>query len=161
MKSNSPPPGPALDLGCGAGRDAVYMALRGFDVTAVDVLPDAVARAGDLAARCRVSVQPCILDLRRLPLPFPAGHYALVTVFRYLHRPLLPLLPPMLRPGGLLLVETFHERCRDTAAGPHSPERLLRSGELTAAFAPMNILIAEDGVERRGRFFSRIVAAAR
>ncbi|HEV2690175.1 MAG TPA: rhodanese-like domain-containing protein, partial [Bryobacteraceae bacterium] len=46
---SSNPGRPALDVACGSGRDAVYLATIGYEVHAIDVLPDALARAGDLA----------------------------------------------------------------------------------------------------------------
>jgi SAM-dependent methyltransferase len=51
------PPGRALDVGCGTGRDAVYLAQRGWQVTAVDIVADAIGKARQRAAREGVQVQ--------------------------------------------------------------------------------------------------------
>ncbi len=51
------PTGTACDLACGSGRDAVYMAMRGHAVTAIDVLPDALEQGTHLAERHGVSVR--------------------------------------------------------------------------------------------------------
>jgi len=51
------PPGRALDVGCGTGRDAVYLAQRGWHVTAVDIVDDAIAKARQRAADEGVRVQ--------------------------------------------------------------------------------------------------------
>lgn len=151
--------GRALDLACGSGRDAVFMALHGLQVEAADVLPDALAKAQDLAQHCGVSLTLRQMDLRRPPQLEPHA-YTLVTMFRFLHRPLLPLLPRLLAPGGLLLIEAFHERSRHTAAGPRKETHLLRTGELSQLChqANLNILHAADGLERAGRFFSQLIA---
>lgn len=51
------PPGRALDVGCGTGRDAVYLARHGWQVTGVDVVPRALARAGRRSADAGVTVR--------------------------------------------------------------------------------------------------------
>ena len=154
------PPSPcatALDLACGTGRDAVYLALHGYSVDAVDILPDALARASALAQKCRVSLQPLLVDLRH-DWPFAMGSYDLVCVFRFLHRPILSRLPSLLRPGGLLVIETFHEASANTPHGPTNPSHLLATGELRQTFARLEILHHADAVERAGRFFSQLIA---
>lgn len=152
-----PPSAKALDLACGTGRDAVYLALHGYSVDAVDILPDALARATSLAQKCRVSVQPLLVDLRH-GWPFTIGSYDLVCVFRFLHRPILSRLPSLLRPGGLLVIETFHQASANTPHGPTNPSHLLATGELRQTFARLEILHQADAVERTGRFFSQLIA---
>ena len=61
--------GVALDLGCGTGRDAVFLALHGWRVTALDRLPDALDRAGLLAELHGVELDLDVRDLERDPLP--------------------------------------------------------------------------------------------
>src|SRR5262245_14021563 len=62
-----PRPSKALDLGCGTGRDAVYLARRGWEVTGVDVVPRAIARARVRAAEAQVRVRFLEGDVTRLP----------------------------------------------------------------------------------------------
>jgi SAM-dependent methyltransferase len=147
----------ALDVACGSGRDAVCLALHGYNVLAVDLLPDALDRAGDLARRSGVTISTAAMDVESGP-SLPAGSYDLVTVFRFLHRPLWPLLRQAVAPGGLICYETFHEQNRTTGRRPNDPAHLLSTGELTAAFSEFEILIARDAVEREGRFFSSLLA---
>lgn len=148
----------ALDVACGTGRDAVYMALRGCDVTAVDLLPDALARAQDLARRNGVGLRTIRYDLESTPPSLPAGSYDLVTVFRYLHRPLFPSLAAAVSPGGYVIYETFHERNLQTGRRPHNAAHLLGTGELPRYFPKFEVLLAADAVERDGRFFSHLLA---
>lgn len=132
------PPGHALDLACGTGRDAVYLASCGWDVTAVDILPDALARARDLARRCAAAIVPirfCCADLELEPRAEAATDWCtppfdLIAGFRYLHRPLLRRLPELLRPGGSLIWETFTTLHRTRHGRPASDARVLRPGEL-------------------------------
>jgi tellurite methyltransferase len=150
----------AIDIACGTGRDAVYLAMEGFEVDVVDVLPDAIERAVDLARRCGVKIKPFVRDLSRNPV-LPAESYDLVTVFRFLIRPLLPVLRDAVAPGGYIVCQTFHERNGTTGRRPTNPDHLLRTGELRDAFAGFDVLIADDAVEHDGRFFSEFLGRRR
>ncbi|WP_055613224.1 class I SAM-dependent methyltransferase [Streptomyces phaeochromogenes] len=102
-------PGAALDLGCGAGGDAIWLARRGWHVTAVDISTTAVERVRERARDLGVAdrVVTAQHDLGR---SFPAGRFDLVSA-QYFHTPLplhrtrvLSTAARALRPGGLLLV---------------------------------------------------------
>lgn len=127
-------PGAAVDLACGSGRDAVYMASRGWMVTGVDVLPDALERAGDLARRCAAAIEPvewrCV-DLEQGSEQMPGlGQFDLVVGFRYLHRPLFASFARWLKPGGSVVYETFTTLHRECHGRPARDEHVLRPGEL-------------------------------
>ncbi len=79
-------PGLALDLGCGEGADAVWLAQRGWRVTAVDVSAVALARASSHAEAAGVADR-IIWERHDLDHSFPAGSFDLVTA-HYLHSPL-------------------------------------------------------------------------
>ncbi|RME76562.1 MAG: class I SAM-dependent methyltransferase, partial [Planctomycetota bacterium] len=119
----------ALDLACGTGRDAVWLAERGLHVEAVDRLPDALERAGDLAARCGVTLSLQRRDLER-DSALPQGRYDLVTCFCFLHRPLLDAVPAALRPGGFACVRTFDRTERERSGRPRRARLVLEPGEL-------------------------------
>lgn len=157
LPSHGTPPGRALDVACGSGRDAVYLALAGYDVEAIDLLPDALARADDLARRSGVAIQTRVRDLEREPA-LATERYDLVVVFRYLQRSLFPALRQAVRPGGHIVYETFHEQNRATGRRPLSPAHLLQTGELEQAFAGFEVLIRRDAFEREGRCFSSLLA---
>ena len=149
--------GKALDVACGSGRDAVFLAGNGYEVVALDRLPDALERASELARGQGVSLQTVTVDLEADAFR-SMGTFDLVTVFRYLHRPLFPSLRAAIKPGGYVVYETFHEMNRKTGRRPLHPNHLLKSDELAAAFAGFEILVARDAVERDGRFFSSLLA---
>jgi tellurite methyltransferase len=146
----------ALDVACGSGRDAVYLALSGWRVHAIDILADALARAEDLARRNGVEILTEQRDVESDPT-LPVGQFDLVVVFRYLYRPLLDALRDAVAEGGYIVYETFHERTRETGRPPRNPEHLLRSGELAQAFSGFELVIVRDGVEREGRYVSSLL----
>jgi len=105
-------PGRALDLGCGEGADAIWLARQGWQVTAVDLSSVALARAADHAAgsgeevAARIDWQQC--DLGKT---FPDGTYDLVSA-QFLHslgdmprEEILRRAAAAVAPGGILLIE--------------------------------------------------------
>ncbi len=105
------PPGRALDVGCGEGGDAIWLARQGWTVTAVDVSDLALQRARAAAERIGVAVEWIGGDALRTPLP--AHSFDLVS----LQYPALPAAPgeaavrallDAVRPGGMLLA-VYHD----------------------------------------------------
>ncbi|MCX7799955.1 MAG: class I SAM-dependent methyltransferase [Fimbriimonadales bacterium] len=107
------PAGRALDLGCGAGRDAVWLAAHGWQVVGLDRLPEALLRAEELARRCRVSAKTCWVeaDLRR-PRELPRGPFDLLLAFLCRHWRLAVGWSDRLAQGGSLMLEAFAEGAR-------------------------------------------------
>lgn len=106
-------PGRALDLGCGAGRNALYLASQGFEVDAVDLSQVAIAWAEDRAHETGVEVRFLCGDAFALPATL-SGPYDLVVdsgCFHHLppHRRVsyLALLDRVLAPGGHLALTSF------------------------------------------------------
>lgn len=153
----APTAGPALDLACGSGRDAVYLALRGYEVEAIDVLPDALSRAEDLARRSGVLLRTRVQDLERDPV-LPNSRYHLLVVVRYLQRSLFCALRDAIRPGGYVIYETFHELNARTGQKPRNPDHLLCTGELERAFEGFDLIVLNEAHERKGLFFSSLLA---
>jgi tellurite methyltransferase len=151
------PPGPAVDLACGSGRDAVFLAQRGFEVEAWDRAPETLLRAEELARHSGVHVSTLECDLERLRPPLPVSRYALVTCFRFLHRPLFPHLAAALIPGGLLVIETYR-RGQERFGRPTHARFLLEDGELRAAFPGLEVLHEEELSPPEGPVTSRLVA---
>lgn len=102
-------PGVALDLGCGTGGDALWLARRGWKVTAVDISPTAVERVAVLAHTERLDDR-ITAECHDLAQTFPTGDFDLVSA-QYLHTPydlprdsILRTAAEALRPDGRLLV---------------------------------------------------------
>lgn len=155
-------PGKGLDLACGAGRDTVYLALHGWQMTGVDYLPGAIQRTQQLAQQQQVAVNTLLLDLENSANPFThcglaKQSFDLICVARYLHRPLLPLLPSLLAPGGVLLYQTFMQGSEQFGS-PRNPNYLLRPHELAQTFAGLTILLDEVEYLEDGRPLSAFIA---
>lgn len=118
-----PKGGRVLDVACGSGRHARYLAEHGFAVDAVDV---------DISA-CDGTVAPNIAfrqaDLEGGQWPYPTEIFQGIVVTNYLHRPLFPMLLGSLAPGGVLIYETF-ALGNERYGRPKNPNFLLLPDEL-------------------------------
>ena len=93
-------PGRALDLACGAGRNAIWLASRGWDVVAIDGASEAIRVVREHDPR----VDARVLDLETgAALPFEAETFDLVAILYYLHRPLFAEARRVVRPGGIVV----------------------------------------------------------
>lgn len=129
-----------LDLACGSGRHARYLAARGARVTAVD--RDAAAIEALAASRI---VEAQLADLEGGPWPFDGAQFDAIVVTHYLHRPRFAALLAALAPRGLLLYETFAQG-QARFGRPSNPDFLLAPGELLQRCAGLHVLAFEDGV---------------
>jgi len=150
-------PGLALDLACGAGREAVFLAMHGFEVEAVDDDPRILERARALAERCGVRITTRVCDLERGDPGLPQARYRLVIVFRFLHRPLLPEIAKAIAPGGWLVYETFR-RGQRRFGRPSHPRFLLDDGELSSAFPGLSVEHYEEPSPAGGPITARLLA---
>jgi SAM-dependent methyltransferase len=151
------PRGRALDLASGAGREAVYLALHGFEVEAWDHDRGALERAEALAARHGVRVTTVVRNLERREPDLPEARHDLVTVFRFLHRPLLPHVARAVAPGGWLVYETFR-RGQERYGRPRHPRFLLDQGELPRSFPELVVERYEEVDPDGGPVMARLLA---
>lgn len=116
--------GHVLDVACGGGRHARYLAGLGHRVEAVDRDSGALHRLADVAGVTARSA-----DLENGPWPYAGRHFDAVIVANYLHRPLFPHLLAALAAGGVLIYETFAAG-NERYGRPGNPDFLLKPGEL-------------------------------
>jgi SAM-dependent methyltransferase len=148
------PRGKALDVASGEGRNAVFLAQHGWQVTGVERSSAGIEKTVALAAARGVrvvanagahgtgSLRLVQADLEQFELP--VGAFDVVTVFYYLQRSLLPAIRRALRPGGVLVYETYTIQQLEYPHGPRSPEHLLQPGELRDAFSDLEILFCAE-----------------
>ncbi len=132
-----PVDGRALDLACGAGRNALAVAAAGYRVDAVDISEVALDMGRAEAERRGLSLDWSARDLDEW-VP-PAGAYDLITVFRYRNRRLWPRLVDALAPDGWLIVE-HHLRTAAPVDGPPSNEFRIEPGEFLDAFGALRVV---------------------
>jgi tellurite methyltransferase len=147
----------ALDVACGAGRDAVYLATHGFTVEGRDHAPEALERARSLAAHEGVPLRTVVCNLERSGLPPPERRFDLVVCFRFLHRPLFPWMEQAVAPGGWLVYETYRLG-QERFGRPKRAHFLLRDGELAAAFPDLVTVRYEEPSPPGGPLTARILA---
>ena len=136
-------PGRALDVACGAGRNALYLAQAGFVVDAVDVSRVGLGCARDSARDRGVNVNWIEHDLDG-GIP-GADRYDLILMIRYVNPGLFRMLPERLQPGGYLLCEE-HLVTTVVVAGPENPRFRVQPGELEKAASAMHILFHEEAL---------------
>lgn len=147
-------PGRALDLACGTGRHAIFLAERGWHVTAVDASRVGIEIAKTMAKLRKVEVDWRVADLERGEFEIETESYDLICVFYYLQRDLFPQLRAGVRRGGLVIA-AIHTIDESPDAQPMNPSFLLQPGELSAEFHGWKILHdyegapSEDGHQRR------------
>jgi SAM-dependent methyltransferase len=146
-----------LDLAAGAGREAVFLALQGYRVEAWDHDADVLERARDLGLRHGARIDTVTRDLERRDPELPVGEHAIVTVFRFLHRPLMARIAAAVAPGGAVVYETFL-RGQEQFGRPKHPRFLLDPGELPRHFPGFEIQRYEELTPPAGPWLARLLA---
>jgi SAM-dependent methyltransferase len=139
------PRGRALDIACGAGRNALFLAANGFAVTALDISSVALERGRRAAEERGLDIEWLCVDLDDdVAAALPAGGFDLIVWVRYVHRTLLPRLLERLNDGGTLLCEQ-HLATTAPVAGPTSAGFRLAPGELARGASTLSILHSYEG----------------
>jgi SAM-dependent methyltransferase len=139
--------GPILDLACGRGRHSLAAAAWRLPVVAADRDAAALASLAAEAQRRELRVDAVRTDLERPnKIPFKAASCGVILVFRFLFRPLAPEIESLLRPGGLLLYETFTRHQSALSGGPRRREFLLEDDELPELFPGLEVIESWQGV---------------
>ena len=140
-----------LEIGCGEGRDAVFFARNGYDVTAYDIVPDGIRKARKLAALHRVSLQAFCADMQTFR---PKQDYDIIYASRALH-----YIPPQQRedffnlhkqhtvPGGINAFMVLVDKPGIPA--PPDDENCvypMRSGEIFTYYHDWNFLVFEEKI---------------
>ena len=149
-------------MAAGRGRNALYLASLGFAVDAIDRDEQALLELADLAKQRRltnISIQPVNLEQEAI---WTAGldneryndRYDGVLVFFYLYRPLFPALIRALKPGGVLIYETFLIDNHFHYQHPRRKEFCLEHNELLRLTQGLRILHYEEGQHEEGHGYS-------
>lgn len=153
------PRGRALDVACGAGRNALFLAASGFEVDAIDISKEGLDRARENARGTRLHVNWLEHDLDE-PLAMDTA-YQLIAIIRYVNLPLTRQLTGHLAPGGFLVCEE-HLVSEADVIGPANPAYRVTSADLLEAVEGLRIVHVEEVTvpDRDGRnaALARVVA---
>jgi len=139
--------GRALDVACGDGRNAAYLARLGYDVEAIDASDVAIDALRAAARERGLRVTARVVDLEREPLP--TGPYDVVVTMNFLQRDLFGALQAALAPRGLLFYETLGTAHVEQLGRSFNPAYLLERGELLRAFGALEVVAHHEGVAAR------------
>jgi len=143
------PPGRAVDLAAGEGRNAVFLAEHGFEVEAVDISNAALRKARALARSRGVRIETILADLDSYPIE--RGRYDLIADFYFLDRRLIPKMKKGLKKGGKVIFETYLAANKSLGfPGPENPAYLLKPNELLRLFRGWRILLFREGIFKEG-----------
>lgn len=154
IRPQFPAGGCALDLAGGAGRNAIWLAKQGWEITLIDIseagIEQARLKAGPLASNIHFVVD----DLTR----FTASQtqFDVVMAFFYLERKIFPEILKAIRPGGLLIYKTLTLEQLKLEDGPRDPAHLLASGELLRLAEGLRVLHYREEVA--GKATAELVA---
>ncbi len=154
-----PASGVALDLACGLGANAVWLAQHGLETFAWDYSSVAIGRCREYV----VTHHPNLLEEGRhllhlevrdvITFPPPPNTFDVMVVCRFLERRLIPDIVAALKPGGMLFYQTF-TRALVSAGGPKNPEYRLAENELLKMFQELQVVAyreeGEVGDKTRG-----------
>lgn len=137
------PAGTAVDIAMGNGRDAIFLAERGFAVYGLERSMEAIKRARQTMSEKGTNIFAVCGDANSLP--FRSGSADLVVVFYFLLRNMMEEVARLLRNGGILLYETFLKR-QNLIDRHRAEEYPLDDGELVGHFAEMELLFYEETI---------------
>jgi len=138
--------GKALVLAAGEGRNAVWLAGQGYDVTAMDASPIGLEKATALADQRGVKIRTEVGDLQH---GYDMGEekYDLITDFYYHDMAMIPAVMRALKPGGMFVLQNFSiDQLETNRFGPKNPDYLTKPNELLRQLEGYRILHYEDTV---------------
>lgn len=136
-------PGRALDVAMGQGRNALWLASQGWEVTGFDLSPEGIAEARREAAKRGLKIDGRVAPYETFD--WGVAQWDLIVFSYFFPREALPKVWTALRPGGLVVVETFHldtAKVRPTGGG-------FRNNEAFEVFRDYRVLVYEDVEDRQ------------
>jgi len=130
-----------LDLACGNGRNGLSLLRHGFSLSFLDrdsAALDAIAQQAPSSAFIHGDLESTT------PYQIAPNSYDAIIVFRYLHRPIMPMIVAALKPGGILVYETFTEQ-QASIGRPKNPNFLLKDNELLRSFSKLKVHHHQQG----------------
>ncbi len=140
-----PTSGRALDLACGTGGNALFLAAQGLESWAWDISDVVLEQLDAEAKKARLTIHTEICDIENEFLS--NNKYNVIVVTHFLNRSICDQIIKMLEFGGLLYYQTFTIDVMAMGIGPKNPDYLLRPNELFKLFDGLHVLgYREDGL---------------
>ncbi|MEW8321342.1 MAG: methyltransferase domain-containing protein [Candidatus Thiodiazotropha taylori] len=137
-----PEQGSALDLACGLGGNALFLAQRGFTVEAWDLSSVAIQRLAQGAGQLKLNnLHARVRDVQSQPPQ--TEQFDVIVVSYFLERSLIPTLIQALKPGGLVFYQTF-TRQAVSSEGPQNPAFRLADQELLQLFSQLQVRVYRE-----------------
>lgn len=133
--------GRALEVACGLGGNARFLAQCGLKTQAWDISDTALTLLNNWASIHKLPIEPLITDLEQMILPYQ--QFDVIVVSRYLDRNLLPQLANALKSKGLLIYQTFLAPVH--ASAPSNPNFYVQPGEFNYVWPDLNTLVYGEG----------------
>jgi tellurite methyltransferase len=144
--------GSVLDMGMGEGRNAVFLAQKGYKVTGVDISSVAVKKSYLLAQEFGVKIKGVVASLKDYKIA--PGSFDAIVCFYYVDRSLVERIKSWLKPGGILIYEAYTTREKGKQKG--DDDIFLREQELLRLFPGMRVLKYEEPLHEK-EFRSSII----
>jgi SAM-dependent methyltransferase len=136
-----PNAGIALDLACGLGGNAIFLANCGLNAHAWDISEIAIEKLQTFCRQKIISITTEVRDIEQQPPK--TNSFDVICASYYLERTLVQDIIAALKPKGLLFYQTFiNEKVSDV--GPSNPQYRLQPNELLALFSPLHILVYQE-----------------
>lgn len=147
--------GSVLDMGMGEGRNAVFLAQKGYKVTGIDISSVAVKKANLLAQEFGVKIKGIVASLKEYKIP-PQSYDAIIC-FYFVDRGLIEKMKSWLKPGGVLIFEAHTTRQKSQNKRSQLDDGFyLKEQELLKLFSGMRILKYEEPLHQK-EFRSSII----
>ncbi len=150
------PKGRVLDVAMGSGRNALYLAQRGFQVAGIDISNEAIALALENAKGYGLNLEAEVGDLEE-DYHIDKEAYDVIICFNYLHRSLMPQIKEGICPGGMIVYETYLVD-QPKFGKPRNPDYLLKHNELLDIFRDFRCLRYREGIIENRKSVAGIVA---
>jgi 2-polyprenyl-3-methyl-5-hydroxy-6-metoxy-1,4-benzoquinol methylase len=136
-----PASGVALDLACGLGANACFLAENGLATTAWDISETAIAKLRQTTLSKALPVKAEAHEITQNS--FKENSFDIIIISRFLDRSLSDGIISALKPDGLLFYQTYNREKIDTS-GPNNPDFLLANNELLEMFAPLKLIFYQE-----------------
>lgn len=153
------PRGKALDVAMGKGRNAIYLASQGFEVTGLEMDRESISICQDEANKKGIRIDARCVDLEDLEsYQIESSAYDVIICFYYLQRNLIPRMKEALKTGGFILYETFLIDQHLKTGHPKRREYCFEHNELLKLFPDFRIHLYREGPDQKGTYKASLVA---